>query len=218
MIDARKCRVFFDFDNTIACYDVFDDLVERFSPGDGWQALEEKWREGKIGSRECLEGQLKGVRVEKNALDHYLGRVKIDPYFKKSISLLSRKKIKAIVLSDNFDYFLKQILSSHSLSKVKLYCNRLRWQKGKFEPEFPFGDKSCKICAHCKKKNLLANTKSDSIIIYIGDGRSDICAAQYADIIFAKEDLLAHYRAKTKNCFSYKSLKTVYDYLRRSIA
>jgi len=63
----------------------------------------------------------------------------------------------------------------------------------------------------------LANVNKDSIIIYIGDGHSDICPARYADIVFAKEDLLKYYRDTESTCFAYRSLKDVYDYFKRSM-
>ena len=50
--------VFLDFDNTITSYDVFDNMLERFAKSQGWVALEKNWKEGRIGSRECLAGQM----------------------------------------------------------------------------------------------------------------------------------------------------------------
>ena len=72
--------------------------------------------------------------------------------------------------------------------------------------------------AHCKTKNLLANVSKESIIIYIGDGRSDVCPSQYADIVFAKDDLLAHFKDKNLTCFSYRNLRDVHDYFKRSFS
>ncbi|MFA4888617.1 MAG: MtnX-like HAD-IB family phosphatase [Candidatus Omnitrophota bacterium] len=217
MISTNRCKIFFDFDNTIARYDVFDDLVERFASDNNWVKLEQRWRKGQIGSKECLSGQLKCVKAPKGIIDKYLSQVSLDPYYSKIAAFLRTKRIKPVVLSDNFDYILRGILNSHSLNHVKLYCNKLRWVKGKIKLSFPFRDKKCKICAHCKKKNLLVNAESDSIIIYIGDGRSDTCPASYADIIFAKEDLLRYCQTKDIACIRFKGLKSVYQYLRRSI-
>ncbi|MEW6171254.1 MAG: hypothetical protein AB1472_06850 [Candidatus Omnitrophota bacterium] len=67
-----RYSVFIDFDNTITPFDILDDIVERFSINKNWVALEKKWKEGKIGSQECLEGQLSLVRISKNALLKYL--------------------------------------------------------------------------------------------------------------------------------------------------
>ncbi len=215
-IDYNKCIVFFDFDNTIATCDVFDDMVMRFSKDKHWLNLEKRWREGKIGSMECLAGQLEGIRITKRALDRHLSGIKLDPYFKRLAHFLDAKGIKKIILSDNFDYILKRILNHNSLKKLKVYSNKLQFAKDRLIPSFPFRSNNCKVCAHCKTKNLLANVDKDSIIIYIGGGNSDICPAEYADIIFAKKDLLKYCKDKKLECVRYDSLREGYNYFKRS--
>ena len=94
--------VVFDFDNTITTYDVLDDIILRFSVNDAWKALEDKWKRGKIGSKECLKGQMAGIRITKENLDRYLKKIKLDPYFKKLIRLLGANKIRLMILIDYF--------------------------------------------------------------------------------------------------------------------
>ncbi|MFA5275435.1 MAG: MtnX-like HAD-IB family phosphatase [Candidatus Omnitrophota bacterium] len=216
LINPDKCVVFFDFDNTIATCDVFDNMLPRFSQDDLWVKLEAKWKKGAIGSRACLEGQIKGLSITKRALDNYLSGIKIDPYFKIIVRGLESKRVKTFVLSDNFDYILKRILHLNGIKNLKIYSNKLRLVKDDLVPRFPYSSDKCHICAHCKTKNLLANVTKESIIIYIGDGRSDICPSKYADIVFAKDDLLKHFKDKNLTCFSYRNLKDVYDYFKRS--
>jgi 2-hydroxy-3-keto-5-methylthiopentenyl-1-phosphate phosphatase len=50
-------------------------------------------------------------------------------------------------------------------------------------------------------------------IIYIGDGRSDICAAKEADIVFAKDTLLEYFKKHDLPCAEFYDLGTVYQYL-----
>ncbi|MCX5695463.1 MAG: MtnX-like HAD-IB family phosphatase [Candidatus Omnitrophica bacterium] len=214
IINPEKCIVFFDFDNTIATCDVFDNMLPRFSQDDLWVKLEKDWQKGRIGSHACLAGQINGISISKQALDKYLSGIKLDPYFKKIVKLLAVHKITVAVLSDNFDYILKRILGFNSIKNLKVYSNKLKFVKDKLIPFFPFRSKKCQVCAHCKTKNLLANVSQDSIIIYVGDGRSDICPSQYADLVFAKDALLKYFQDKKLTCFAYKSLKDVYTYLK----
>jgi 2,3-diketo-5-methylthio-1-phosphopentane phosphatase len=216
LINPEKCVVFFDFDNTIATCDVFDNMLPRFSQDDLWLKLEKDWQKGKIGSHACLEGQIKGISITKRALDEYLSGIKLDPYFRKIVKSLSASGIKVVVLSDNFDYILKRILGFNSIKNLKIYSNKLKFAKDKLIPYFPYRSKKCQVCAHCKTKNLLANVAADSIIIYVGDGRSDICPSQYADIVFAKDQLLKYFQGKKLTCFAYESLKDAYDYFKKS--
>ena len=218
IINPEKCVVFFDFDNTISTCDVFDNMLPRFSRDDLWVSLEKKWKRGHIGSRDCLEGQIKGLSIDKVSLNKYLAGIKLDPYFKKIVNGLSASGVKIIVLSDNFDYILKHIFKLNGIKGLKVYSNKLKVGRDALIPIFPYANNSCHICAHCKTKNLLANVGRDSIIIYIGDGRSDVCPAQYADIVFAKDELLDFFKEKKMTCFGYKSLKDTYDFFKRSFA
>jgi 2,3-diketo-5-methylthio-1-phosphopentane phosphatase len=212
---AADYTVFFDFDNTITTFDILDDMVSRFSRDDAWVTLEERWRRGEIGSRECLEGQIRGVRLTKRALDRYLATVKIDPFFKRLLKLCRSRKMNTYVLSDDFDYIIKKVLKNNGLSGLDVSCNLLKVSGDRLIPRYPFTNRRCPRCAHCKKKNLIAKTSSGSRVVYIGDGLSDLCPSKKADIIFAKGSLERRLKADKKHFIPFKGLNEVYDYFKR---
>jgi 2,3-diketo-5-methylthio-1-phosphopentane phosphatase len=209
------CRIFFDFDNTITPFDVLDDIIQRFSVNKDWMKWEKRWKAGKIGSRECLKRQLGSVRITKEGLSRYLSRVKLVTYFNKLINLLKREGIKPIILSDSFSFVIKSFLNTNGFKGIKIYSNRVRFDGNRLLPSFPYANRRCSRCAHCKRKHLLENSLKDKIIIYVGDGRSDICPAQEADIVFAKGELLKYFRKKNKLCVAFDDFRGIYDYLRR---
>lgn len=213
--NGKNTVVFLDFDNTITTRDVFDDMLLRFSKDESWKDLEERWKNKEIGSRQCLEGQIKSISVAKRALDEYLGRIELDPYFKRLVQLLRARRIKTIVLSDNFDYILSRILKKNGIRNLKIYSNKAKLVGDRLIPQFPFTDKKCRVCAHCKKKNLLTNVNGHSMTIYVGDGQSDICPAKYVKKVFAKEGLLDYCRQEGLSHIPYKNLREVYNYLKK---
>lgn len=206
--------VFFDFDNTITTFDVLDDIIEKFSVNRDWIALENAWKRGEIGSRVCLEGQLRSVRATKKDLLQYLSRIRIDPHFYNFFTMLKREEIKAIILSDNFTFIIKSILWNNGIKGIKVYANSLRFQRDRLMPSFPYNNKRCLLCAHCKKNSLLKKDIRDKIIIYIGDGLSDVCPCEGSDIVFAKDDLLNHFRKIKRLCLAFNNLKDITNYFR----
>lgn len=212
----RKYTVFFDFDNTITKFDVIDDMLLKFSKDDKWVELESRWKAKKIGSKECLRGQLKGIRISRARLDKYLSLVTLDPHFEKTLRFLCSKKIKSVILSDDFDYIIKKILkSNHIREPIQIHSNRVRISGSRLIPSFPSSNRDCSTsCGHCKNINLRLNTAEYSTTVYIGDGMSDVCPAQYSDIVFAKGRLLKYFRSHHLACRPYKNLNDVYRYFK----
>jgi 2-hydroxy-3-keto-5-methylthiopentenyl-1-phosphate phosphatase len=215
--NPKKCIIFFDFDNTIATCDVFDNMLLLFSRDDRWIELEKRWKSGRIGSKTCIEGQLRGMDLHKKSLDAYLPKVKLDPYFKTLYKFLQVKKVKTVVLSDNFDYILNRILKINGVRKLKVLANKLSFPRDRVITDYPFKNKDCQVCAHCKTKNLLARSPRGSIIVYVGDSASDICPAKYAHLVFAKDNLLKYFKDNKLEHIAFRNLKQVLTCLKRKL-
>jgi 2,3-diketo-5-methylthio-1-phosphopentane phosphatase len=213
---GSKHTIFFDFDNTITTHDVLDDILARFAADDRWVDLEKRWKEGKIGSRECLQGQMESIRVTKKALDDYLAKIKIDPYFPKLLGFFDSRGFKTLIISDNFDYILKGILHKHNIRNMEVYSNSVKVVDDRLVPSFPLTNSECGDCAHCKKSTLKDKLEDGALSVYIGDGLSDVCASKEADIVFAKSYLMEYFSANKLPHIPFKGLIDVYDYFKRS--
>lgn len=213
MLKEDNCNIYFDFDNTITPFDVLDDIIERFAVNDDWKAMEKKWASGKIGAKECLEGQLKCVRVSRTKLSGYLSGIKVDPYFHRILDALGERDIAPVILSDNFHFIVDSILKNNGIKKIKIYSNELKFKKDQLIPSFPHQHKAYPGSGNCKPMHILKNSRKNCINIYVGDGRSDIDAAETSDFVFAKDSLLKHFRSKKKKCVPFNDLGDVYRYL-----
>ena len=69
-----------DFDGTITLKDSTDLLLDRFADP-AWLDIEKEWLAGKIGSRECLERQLRLVQADEEDLSSLLEEIPLDPAF-----------------------------------------------------------------------------------------------------------------------------------------
>ncbi len=189
--------VFLDFDNTVTSLDVLDAVIGRFSIDQKWMIHEEAWKEGRIGSRQCLEAQLRSVRVTRADLAKYVKQIPLDPFALKLFRTLRRQRIPFMIVSDSFTVIIRTILRRHGIRQAKVFANQLNFEKDRLIPSFPYHSKDChRRCAHCKKIHVLEH--KDRTTIYVGDGLSDVCPALEADIVFAKDSLASHLEAERK--------------------
>lgn len=202
-------RIFIDFDNTITLGDVLDGVIERFASDESWRTLEEEWAAGRIGARECLDGQLRGLRASWPEFELHLDGAKLDPGFATLIELARHEDIELTIVSDNFDLFVGHILRRHGLAHVAVRANHLEHADDRVIPSFPFANPDCPGCAHCKKTHFIPPNADARFVVYIGDGRSDLCPARHADIVFAKASLLTQLRAEKISCTAFENLAEV---------
>ncbi len=207
-------RIFFDFDNTITTCDVLDEIIKKFSSNKKWIDLENAWLADEIGTKECLEGQLRGVKVTKKRLCEYLNDIKLDHHFHKLLTFLQQHGVMPVILSDNFSFIIEHILKNYGIKDVKVYANSVKFYRNRLIPSFPYDNPFCPSCAHCKKIHLTRNGHEHKLIVYIGDGHSDVCPAQISDVVFAKDKLLEHLKQENKDCIPYKNLGDIYNYFK----
>jgi 2-hydroxy-3-keto-5-methylthiopentenyl-1-phosphate phosphatase len=121
-----KGHVFVDFDGTIASLDTTDLLLERFAAPE-WRQIEDDWKAGLIGSRECLVRQIDLVRATRADLDDFIAHIEIDPGFPAFVELCREQGHDVTIVSDGLDRTVEAVLKRHDLD-LPFYANHLEWR------------------------------------------------------------------------------------------
>lgn len=190
-----RWNILCDFDGTVAIEDVTDSLLDRFAPP-AWQVLERQWRNGEIGSAECMAGQVALLDASREEIDAHLASMRIDPAFPQFVEAVLAAGCTLRIVSDGLDYAIRAILARHQLDGLPVLANRLV-QSGprSWKLETPFSDPHCRIASgNCKCVNAVREHNRHHHVLLVGDGASDFCAAGEADHVFAKHRLIEHCR------------------------
>ena len=185
-----KCRVLVDFDGTIATVDTTDLLLEQFADP-SWQDIEQEWKAGLIGSRECMLRQIALVRASPADLDAFVAGIEIDPGFPAFVDLCARSGMEVSVVSDGLDLTVGGVLARHGFD-LPFFANRLEWLgDDRWRLGFPNARGDCRsLAGNCKCQ--FATAVPGTVRVVVGDGRSDFCVAGEADLVLAKGALARH--------------------------
>ncbi|MBI4548358.1 MAG: MtnX-like HAD-IB family phosphatase [Ignavibacteriae bacterium] len=208
-------KIFIDFDGTITRQDVGDALFEAFG-GVQCRDIIQLYRDGAISAVECFQRECDACGVvERDVLDAFLNQQEIDQSFVDFVSFCHRQNLEFTIVSDGMDYYIKQILDKHGIVDTQFYANTLELlpvngsSKVRLKPSFPYRDEICDRCACCKRNIMLTLSGDDDIIVFIGEGYSDRCPAHYADIVFAKDDLLKFCQKENISYYKYQTFSDV---------
>ncbi|MCI0452822.1 MAG: MtnX-like HAD-IB family phosphatase [Candidatus Latescibacteria bacterium] len=206
----KKIAVLCDFDGTVAQDDVGDLLFRTFARHDGAKDAVEQWMRGEISSRECLEREAAAARCCPHELQDFLSARRLDPYFRDFHDFARQRGIEVVVLSDGLDYYIEQILIRHGLGGIEFFANQLRIDGDTLRVEFPWYDMlSCTECGCCKTHHLMRYRQEGYFIVYVGNGLSDRCPCESADLVLAKGELLEHCRAQNIGAVEFRNFRDV---------
>jgi len=192
--DGQRWVALLDFDGTISHQDVTDGLLRRFGRP-GWQAIEQQWEEGLIGSRDCMTRQIAMLDMTLAQFYDHLSSVTLDPSFAAFLDVAGARNIPVSILSDGLAQAIAFILQRHGISGLPIYANQIELQgESSWRLRTPYSRPDCgPASAHCKCSQLPSRRRRT---LYIGDGASDFCIAAKADVVFAKGRLADYCKAQ----------------------
>lgn len=209
--NGRNFKIFVDFDGTISNPDVGETMFHVFGDKDKVRAVVEKWMNDEVPSPEAWKFSCGTINeITPAAFEQFLDTIKIDPFFREFVKLCEENNFDLYVLSDGFDYYIRHILEREGLGHLKFYSNSMKFDdENNLEIDFPYQDEECKKCGNCKRNQIISHSSDEDYTIFVGDGFSDKCPAQYCDFIFAKKSLLRYCEINRISYFPFADFSEV---------
>lgn len=179
-----------DYDGTIALTDVSDTVLAEYVTGE-WEELAAAYDAGRLGSRRLMEAELALLRADEADLLRTAAAQPHDPGFVPFARRALGAGVPVEVVSDGFGFFIGPALARLGLPGIPVVTAHTTFARGRGAISFPNGHPSCFVCGTCKRNRVLAHQAAGRSVVFIGDGTSDRYAAGYADVVFAKDALLA---------------------------
>jgi len=206
----RKLLIIADFDGTVSPMDVGYQVLQKFT-GRGWEEIDQAYCSGEIGSKEAysrIAALLHGTRED---MQQYVQtRAGVDPHFVSFYAFCRKMGMDLRILSDGLDFYIDLVLKKDGLGDIPFFSNVARFRDGQgFTIEFPEWNPECDRCGTCKSLILQRLKPSFDRIIYIGDGYSDVCPAEKADVVFAKGILYKTFSKKGLPCIRYRDFEDI---------
>ena len=215
MIFMKKSAIVVcDFDGTITKEDSINKFLEKFADKK-WLEVEEEWVNGKISTCIAMTAQFEMIKdMTEKKLEEYFNSVEVDDYFKEFCKICREKNIDIAVVSDGLKFFIDRIFQINEIKDIPVFSNKAEFINNKFQIEFPHKIDDCRNkSGTCKCKFVQEFKKDYNKIIYVGDGVSDYCVADKADVLFAKKRLMLYCKKEKIPFIKYDNFRKVIDYV-----
>ncbi|BFZ58111.1 hypothetical protein PYCC9005_005170 [Savitreella phatthalungensis] len=197
----REILIFSDFDGTIALQDTGHLLFDKHGCGpERRQALDDQIHSGERSFREVSEEMWGSLNVGfDDGFEVMKEKLVFDPDFRDFHLFCVRNSIPFNVISAGLKPLLRAVLENHlgaDAAHIDIISNDMRMgPDGKtwevvWRDDTPLGhDKAASIQAFKGDSAILDEGELPPLIVFIGDGVSDLPAAREADILFARRGL-----------------------------
>jgi 2,3-diketo-5-methylthio-1-phosphopentane phosphatase len=178
-----------DFDDTAAVQNVAEMLLHKFG-NDAWQDVRAKFRAGELTLKDYQEIAFNNVRADREAMRAYVqDNANLRPQFVELWEYCQEINSPMAVVSLGLDFYIQALLEKEGAADVPIYCVNTR-----------FGAEGITYYYHHTYPGEPERGNSKGLVvdryrqlgyhvIYVGDGRSDLEAAERADTVFAHSTL-----------------------------
>ncbi len=186
--------VLVDFDGTACLHDVAEHMLRAFGQSD-WADYDEAVDRGEIGLRGAITAQNAMLDADRDTLLAFaLEHCPMDPTFAPFTSWLGSHDAYVALVSDGFGFYIEPLLRAAGLADIPVITNEQVWDADDRPASMRFVNAHpvCIGCGTCKMQAVLACRDRYGPVAFIGEGQTDRYGALYADMTFAKLDLVAH--------------------------
>jgi 2-hydroxy-3-keto-5-methylthiopentenyl-1-phosphate phosphatase len=220
MIMAQQWVLLLDFDGTITEYDADYALADAAlgkKAKDIYGPLARAYENLEIGTLQYFEGYLKGLALTPEQIDTHIKSVEVRNGFRFLLESCRDADVPVTIVSEGLDVYIEPILREEGVDSYDLSCNRAIYNGGKFEVKPARDAEPCERCLNCKGPHVLRWKAAGKKVALIGNGASDLCGAQKADLVIARDTLLEHCCRKGIPHEKWKSLEQAWEILKRKV-
>ncbi len=192
-----RIAILVDFDDTAAAQNAAEAMLERFADGE-WKTLREQFRQGALTLRQYQERAFNSIPTTLEDMESAApDLVALRPGLAELKSFCDTHAFHLAIVTNSLDFYVRGILGRTTLHDTPIHAVIARGAPGRLAYQYPHAVAWCKEWGwgNCKCRVLTEYRLDGTKVVYIGDGRSDLCVARQADFVFARSTLLDHCRA-----------------------
>ena len=177
-----------DFDGTVTEEDLLDTIASTFGDPAVYHEVEDGLHGGRMSLKDVITREFEPVRRPLDEVVRWeLENVRIRPGFKQLVELATARGWRFAIVSSGFHELIEPILEREGVD-VELHANRVDARTDGWRVDWQYGD-DCGSCGESCKRAVAEGLAGEHQLVYIGDGYSDRCAAELADVVFARRGL-----------------------------
>lgn len=200
--------VLIDFDGTITQVNVLDSLYERFG-GPGYRTYMELWNQARISTMEEIEQVFSTIKASRHEMENFLRTVDLSPGFKALLATCREKNYPLAIVSDGLRWYIEYVLDQHGITGVRVYASEIFFEMDRFGFEYPWFDPAYPLRSTAKPLIIQNYQQAGYHVVFVGDGLSDLEAAETADTVYAKDVLLQKAKLLGIDVREYQDLSQV---------
>jgi 2,3-diketo-5-methylthio-1-phosphopentane phosphatase len=174
-----------DFDGTITVEDLLDRIAVAFGDPEVYREVDEALDRNEITLHDVIRREFEPVRAPlDDVVDWVLATATLRPGFRELVEGARGRGWRVAVVSSGFRELIEPVFARDGLDGVELLANTVDPAPSGWVVRFR-DQTVCDRCGQpCKRSTALALAGGGELV-YVGDGYSDRCAADEADLAFA---------------------------------
>jgi 2-hydroxy-3-keto-5-methylthiopentenyl-1-phosphate phosphatase len=181
-----------DFDGTITEQDLLDAIAQTFGDEEVYREVDEGLDDDRLSLNEVIRREFEPVRAPLDEVKGWvLENVRIRPGFRELVALARERGWRLAIVSSGFRELIEPVLEREGLEDVELLSNTVDTDPDGWKVRFRVSE-VCETCGQPCKRSTAVALADGSELVYVGDGYSDRCAAESADLVFARRGLAGY--------------------------
>ena len=213
--------VLVDYDGTVSRQDIGTVLLAEHALVDQAvvAAQDADYDAGRTGSRELMQWDMEVLPRDGELLRTFAAAMPQDATFPSFVKAVRGAGAAMEIVSDGLGFYVASNLARLDPGLVDLpIATNDNDVDGTGRLAFPYGHPACFVCGTCKRERVRAHEAGGRVVVFIGDGQSDRYAAHHADIVWAKDALLAWGQATGRDFLEWDRFAEIEAWFRAALA
>ncbi len=202
-----------DFDGTVTEDDMLDRVCWEFGDQAVYREVDAALERGEIRLVDDIGRKLATVRAPLDEVaDWVRAEARVRPGFAELVRFARSRGRRAVIVTSSFHELVEPVLGNLARD-VELVANRLDPRRDGWRAYF-HDLQPCETCGEPCKRGAVARLDAGGVV-YVGDGFSDRCVAQAADLVFARDGLATYLDQRDVDYERFDDFHDVLDVLQR---